>query len=46
VFSAIGSTVGVIEGLTFTYGSNVLMTTDVVNGDTITIGPSGITFDG
>jgi hypothetical protein len=46
VFSAIGSTVAVIEGSTFTYGSNVPMTTDVVNGDTITVGPSGITFDG
>ena len=46
VFSAIGSTVAVIEGSTFTYGSNVPMTTDVVNGATITIGPSGITFDG
>lgn len=46
VFSAIGSTVAVFEGSTFIYGPNVPMTTNVVNGDTITIGPSGITFDG
>jgi hypothetical protein len=46
VFSAIGSTIAVIEGSTFTYGSNIPLTTDVVNGDTITIGPSGVTLDG
>jgi hypothetical protein len=46
VLSAIGSTIAVIEGTTLTYGAGVPLTTDVVNGDTITIGPSGISFDG
>ncbi|PMD30620.1 hypothetical protein L207DRAFT_520113 [Hyaloscypha variabilis F] len=46
VFSAIGSSIAVIGGSTITYGSGIPVTTDVVNGDTITIGPSGVSFDG
>ena len=46
VFSAIGSNTAVIEGSTITYGPGIPVTTEVVNGDIITIGPSGITFDG
>lgn len=46
VFSAIGSTIAVIHSTTFTYGPGVPVTTEVVDGDTITLGPSGITFDG
>jgi len=46
VFSAIGSSIAVIEGTTLTYGPGVPTTTEVVNGDTITIGPSGVSFDG
>ena len=46
VVSAIGSNIAVIEGSTITYGPGIPVTTDVVNGDSITIGPSGVTFDG
>lgn len=43
-FSAIGSTLAVIGGKTYTYGTNAVHTTAVVNGKTISIGPGGIGF--
>jgi hypothetical protein len=46
VFSAIGSSVAVIGDSTFTYGAGIATTSDIVNGDTVTIGPSGVSFDG
>ncbi len=45
-FSAIGSSIVVLGGSTITYGAGIATTTDVVNGESITIGPSGISFDG
>lgn len=46
IFSVIGPSIAVIEGTTFTYGPGIAVKTDVIDGDTITIGPSGISFDG
>lgn len=46
IFSAIGSSIAVIDGETFTYGPGIATQTDTFNGETITIGPSGISFDG
>lgn len=40
--SAIGSSVVVIGDSTFTYGPGLGVQTDVFNGETLTIGPSGI----
>lgn len=44
VFSAVGPSQVVIDGSTFTYGPGSAAQTDVFNGETITIGPSGINF--
>jgi hypothetical protein len=46
IISAIGSNIAVIQGTTFTYGPGIAAKTTVVDGETITIGPSGISFDG
>ena len=46
VFSVIGSSLAVIDGTTFTYGMGIAATTKMDRGGTITIGPSGVTFDG
>jgi hypothetical protein len=45
VFSAIGPSVAVIGGSTITYGGSIPATTDVFNGASITLGPTGIQFD-
>ncbi|TVY53260.1 hypothetical protein LCER1_G005756 [Lachnellula cervina] len=45
VFSAIGSSVAVIKGTSFTYGPGIAAETDVLDGETITIGPNGIFYD-
>jgi hypothetical protein len=45
-FSVIGSSVVVLGSSTITYGPSVPAQTSVVNGETITIGPSGVSFDG
>ncbi|TVY92693.1 hypothetical protein LAWI1_G001547 [Lachnellula willkommii] len=45
VFSAVGSNVAVIKGTTFTYGPGTAAKTDVLDGETITIGPNGIFYD-
>ncbi|KAF4626753.1 hypothetical protein G7Y89_g11404 [Cudoniella acicularis] len=46
VFSAIGPSVAIIDGSTVTYGSGMPTKTDAFNGDFITLGPSGIVYDG
>jgi len=46
LFSAVGSSIVVIGGTTFSYGPGTATQTDVFNGETITIGPSGVSFDG
>ncbi|KAM4064640.1 hypothetical protein HRG_004995 [Hirsutella rhossiliensis] len=46
LLTAIGRSVVVIHSTTFTYGPAVAETTQVVNGDTITIGPSGVFVHG
>jgi hypothetical protein len=43
-FSEIGSSEVVIGGTTFTFGAGAKPTTDVYNGQTITIGPNGVGF--
>ncbi|TVY36338.1 hypothetical protein LSUB1_G006372 [Lachnellula subtilissima] len=45
IFSAIGSSIAVIKGTTFTYGPGIAAETDVLDGETITIGPNGIFYD-
>lgn len=44
--TAIGPSVVVIQGTTITYGPDKLASTTVVDGDTITIAPSGVVVDG
>lgn len=46
LFTAEGSTAAIIGGTTIAYGKGIPATTDVVDGDSITIGPSGISFHG
>ncbi|KAL3427349.1 f-box and wd domain protein [Phlyctema vagabunda] len=43
VYSAIGSSVAVIDGQSITYGSGIDQMTTVFNGEALTIGPDGIT---
>ncbi|RDW69643.1 hypothetical protein BP6252_08663 [Coleophoma cylindrospora] len=43
VFYAVGASVAVFGQDTITYGSGIPQTTEVYNGETITIGPGGIT---
>jgi hypothetical protein len=43
-FSEVGSSLVVIGGSTFTFGPGAKPTTDVFNGQTISIGPSGVGF--
>jgi hypothetical protein len=43
-FLEVGSTIAVIGGTTFTFGPGAKTTTDVYNGQTISIGPGGIGF--
>lgn len=45
-FSAIGSSVAVIGGTTFSYGPGIAAQTVVLNGEAITVGPQGVVFDG
>ncbi|KAE8440590.1 hypothetical protein EG329_007048 [Mollisiaceae sp. DMI_Dod_QoI] len=46
VITAVGSSVAVIGGQTITYGANTPQTTTVFNGESITLGPSGVIFHG
>ena len=43
-FAEIGSTLAVIDGTTFTFGNGASVTSDVVSGQTISIGPGGLGF--
>lgn len=43
LLTAIGSSIVVIKGTTITYGPDSTPITQVVNGDTVIIGPSGVT---
>lgn len=46
IISVIGSTLAVIDGTSVTYGPGIPTQVEVVMGQTITIGPSGVSFDG
>lgn len=46
VVSAVGASIAVIGGSTFTYNAGSSPQTTVFNHETITIGPAGISFDG
>ncbi|KAH6659566.1 hypothetical protein BKA67DRAFT_652790 [Truncatella angustata] len=46
MITAIGNSIVVIEGTTFSYGPGMSPITEVINGDTILIGPSGISVHG
>jgi hypothetical protein len=46
IFSVIGSTLAVIDGTSLTYGPGIPTQVEVVMGQTITIGPSGVSFGG
>jgi hypothetical protein len=46
LITAIGNSLAVIDGTTFTYGPGSGTTTKVVNGDTIVVGPSGVIVHG
>lgn len=46
LITAIGNSIAVVDGTTFTYGPDSGTTTKVVDGDTILIGPSGIIVHG
>jgi hypothetical protein len=46
VLTAVGRSVVVVHSKTITYGPGIASTTEVVQGDTITIGPSGILVHG
>ncbi|KND87873.1 hypothetical protein TOPH_07501 [Tolypocladium ophioglossoides CBS 100239] len=46
LLTAIGSSVVVIHSTTFTYGPGIPGMTEVVNGETISIGPSGVMVHG
>ncbi|TVY27284.1 hypothetical protein LHYA1_G003390 [Lachnellula hyalina] len=45
IFSVVGSSIAVIKGTTFTYGPGIAAETDVLDGETITIGPNGVFYD-
>ncbi|KAL2070314.1 hypothetical protein VTL71DRAFT_13340 [Oculimacula yallundae] len=45
-FTAIGSTVAVIGDTSLVYGPGIAAQTVVLNGEAITVGPSGVNFDG
>lgn len=46
MITAIGNSLVVIEGTTFTYGPGTSTITEVIDGDTILIGPSGVSVHG
>lgn len=46
LLTAIGRSVVVIHSTTFTYGPGIAETTQAVNGDIITVGPSGVLIHG
>ncbi|KAI4603654.1 hypothetical protein KJ359_003471 [Pestalotiopsis sp. 9143b] len=46
MITAIGSSIVVVHGTTITYGPGMSPITSVVDGDTIVIGPSGVTVHG
>lgn len=46
LITAIGNSVVVIEGTTYTYGPGMSTITEVIDGDTILIGPSGVSVHG
>jgi len=46
VVSAVGASIAVVGGSTFTYNTGSSPQTTVFNHETITIGPAGISFDG
>ncbi|KAI1852505.1 hypothetical protein JX266_002683 [Neoarthrinium moseri] len=46
LLTAIGNSLVVVEGTTFTYGPGSGVTTKVVDGDTILIGPTGVSVHG
>lgn len=46
IITAVGSSIAVIAGQTFTYGPSTPQTTTLFNGELITIAPAGIIFHG
>ena len=46
LLTVIGPSIAVIHSTTFTYGVGIPRTKETIDGDVVTIGPSGVTVDG